>query len=388
MLGQAYSGKGGALLRRFIMFLLFTLLFVPQTISAAAPALGNSVSKTAATTQVPPLKNSAGVSSAPVLTGMRYAVHTDAVTGETKLRLVVDVTGPAEASANLISGAAPKLVVDIKANAGSLAASKNLDGRIAEQVRLAGAAGGSKLIIDLANVIDSSGYRLFTLPSDAKANRPFRVVVDIDRFSPPVTFNFTAGLRNKVIAIDPGHGGSDPGAVGPSGTQEKTVTLAVAQKVQALLEKAGARVIMTRQTDRDVYGPNASGADELGARVAAAGNADIFISIHANSFTSPTAGGTATYYYRKSLYDVILAQNLQDNLIQTGNRTDRGISAANFYVIKRSAMPAALVELAFISNPEEEALLGSPDFQQRMAQGIYQGIDKFFIQAARAGGGQ
>lgn len=383
-------------MQRFIVSVLFVLLFIPQTIVAAAPDLGNSMPEAAAATQMPSLKSNTGVSSnvqmsasAPVLTDIRYAVHTDAVTGEKKLRLVVDVTGPVEAGADIVSDTTPQLVVSIKANPGQLSGSRRkLDGQIAEQARLSEASGGSKLVIDLANVIDDNDYRLFTLPNDIKASRPFRVVIDINRPTPPVNFSFTAGLKNKVIAIDPGHGGTDCGAVGLNGTQEKTVTLAVAQKVQALLEKAGAKVVMTRQTDRDVYGPNASAVDELRARVVAAGKADIFVSIHANSFTDRSVNGTATYYYRKSLYDVMLAQSLQDNLIKAGNLTDRGISSANFYVIKRSTMPAALVELAFISNPNEEALLKNPDFQQRMAQGIYQGIDNFFVQAAKAGGGR
>ena len=382
-------------MRRFFASILFILLFLPQSILAAvAPNLGNGVLEAAAASSVPSLKNSSGAASssrplaAPALTNMRYAVHTDAVTGEKKLRLVVDVTGPVEASANLVADTAPRLVVSIKASPGQLSGSRTLDGQIAERANLAEVSGGSKMVIDLTDAIDNNDYRLFILPNDAKANRPFRVVIDINRPIPPVNFNFTAGLKDKVIAIDPGHGGTDPGAVGLNGTQEKTVTLAVAQRLQALLERAGAKVIMTRQTDRDVYGPNSSATDELGARVVAAGKADIFISIHANSFTDRSVSGTATYYYSKSLYDAMLAQNLQAGLIKAGNLTNRGISSANFYVIKRSAMPASLIELAFISNPNEEALLKAPDFQQRMAQGIYQGIDNFFVQAAKAGGGR
>lgn len=382
-------------MRRFFASILFILLFLPQSILAAvAPNLGNGVLEAAAASSVPSLKNSSGAASssrplaAPALTNMRYAVHTDAVTGEKKLRLVVDVTGPVEASANLVADTAPRLVVSIKASPGQLSGSRTLDGQIAERANLAEVSGGSKMVIDLTDAIDNNDYRLFILPNDAKANRPFRVVIDINRPIPPVNFNFTAGLKDKVIAIDPGHGGTDPGAVGLNGTQEKTVTLAVAQRLQALLERAGAKVIMTRQTDRDVYGPNSSATDELGARVVAAGKADIFISIHANSFTDRSVSGTATYYYSKSLYDAMLAQNLQAGLIKAGNLTNRGISSANFYVIKRSTMPASLIELAFISNPNEEALLKAPDFQQRMAQGIYQGIDNFFVQAAKAGGGR
>ena len=96
---------------------------------------------------------------------------------------------------------------------------------------------------------------------------------------------YSAGLRNKVVAIDPGHGGSDPGAIGVRGSREKELNLILAMKVKTILENAGAKVLMTRIDDIDVSSPDASDRDELRARTMVGNNnrADIFISIHHNS---------------------------------------------------------------------------------------------------------
>ena len=382
-------------MHRRIASFAFVLMLIPQIMFAAAPNISN-LPEAVPAAQLPLLKgDNSPVKSAetsPIeITNMRYAVHNDAVSGESKLRLVIDVSGPVQADAVIKDLPVPRLVVSVKGAAlGSLKSKQVLDGKIAEQVSFSAASGSSMVIIDLPNMIDETDYRVFTLPRDIKADRPYRVVIDINKSVPPVIYNFAPGLKGKVIALDPGHGGSDPGAIGPGGTKEKTVTLAVAQKLQTLLEKAGAKVIMTRRDDRDVYGPNATAVEELNARtiMGATNKADIFVSIHADSFTNAAAGGTSTYYYRKSPYDVMLAQNVQTSIIKAGGLLNRNANPANFYVIKRSIMPATLVELAFISNPDEEKLLISPQFQQRMAQGIYEGLDSFFALAAKRGGGQ
>jgi len=120
---------------------------------------------------------------------------------------------------------------------------------------------------------------------------------------------FTPGLKDKIIVIDPGHGGTDTGIIGPDGIKEKTIILAVALKVKVLLEQAGAKVIMTRIDDRDVFSPNASAVAEVGARVAVANinKADVFINISGNFFVNPNINGTATYYYQKSVYDRVVS---------------------------------------------------------------------------------
>lgn len=326
------------------------------------------------------------------LTQANFAVHTDAVTGEQKLRLVVETSGQVQAAANFVSSPEPQLTVNVKGAAiGRLQQAMKLDGSIANSVNFVRTDdNNSQMLINLPAMLDKSDYRVFVLPSDREANRPFRVVVDITKQLAPVEFNFTPGLKGKVIVIDPGHGGSDPGAIGPGSTQEKAVTLAVSQKVKAALEKAGARVIMTRQDDRDVFGARATAVEELDARTKVANSikADIFLSIHANAFGNRSVGGTSTHYYLKSRYDRMLAGNLQASLVSAVGLNDRGAQTANFYVVKRTLMPAALIETAFLSNPDEEKLLNSPKFQQQLAQGIVDGLDQFFLQAAKKGGGQ
>lgn len=357
--------------RNFFALFIIVIMLIPQILCAAADK--NTVVSTAA-----------GQAS---LTNIRWANHVDAATGALTLRMVIDVTGPVKAEGTLMTAPLPQLIVNIgNAKAGQVA-TMNLDGKVANKINVSSAAGKVQLVIDLPSVIGNSDYRVFTLPGDSKNNKPYRVVVDINKPVPIVNNTFTTGLDKKVIVLDPGHGGSDPGAIGPGKNEEKTVTLAVAQNLKKLLEQAGATVIMTRQTDVDVFGPNASGAEELGARADIANNrkADIFLSIHANSFNSPTVKGTATYYYSKSNYDSLLAQSIQDAYIQVTGLQDRGICQANFYVLKHTVMPASLIELGFISSPDEEKMLMDSQFQQKMAQGIYQGLASFFTQAAGGG---
>lgn len=385
---------GGVRLYRIVVFLLLLLfLIMPQIASAKSPVIAMPQAVPAA--QLPVFKTDtaalqAGLTS-PELTDLRFAVHNDAVTGAKRLRVVIDVTGPVEVDSSVSASPMPQLTINIKgAGTGTASNCLQLDGQIAQQATLSAVDNNSQVLIDLPNMIDDNDYRVFTLSRDVKANKPFRVVVDINKPATTAKLKITSGLRGKVIALDPGHGGSDSGAIGPSRVQEKTVTLAVAQKVQALLERAGAKVLMTRSDDRDVFAPNDSAVDELRARVqvGTSNNADIFVSIHANSFTSPSVGGTATYYYPKTSYDRVLAQSLQDCIVRADGLDDRSINQANFYVIKRTTMPAALIEMAFISNPGEEKLLTTQQFQQKMAQGIVQGLERFFAQASKMGGGQ
>lgn len=347
--------------------------------------------------KAPNLKSNATVSAKldknakPQITALRWANHIDAVTGQSKLRLVLDVTGPVTVASSISGSPVPQLSVVVKgAGPGDIANAYDFDGRIAESLRVAAAGADTNLVLQLPLMLEDTDYKVFTLRNDPANNKPFRVVIDIGQKVPPVKFTFTAGLKDKVIVLDPGHGGSDPGAVGANKTMEKTITLAVAQRLKPLLEKAGAKVFLTRNDDRDVFGPNASAVDELSARTTVANNnkADIFVSIHINSFTNPIAGGIATYYYQKTPYDALLANSIQGAIAPASGLQNRGINAANFYVIKRSIMPAVLTELGFISNPDEEKLMNTADFQQKMAQSIYLGLDKFFTQAARLGGGQ
>ena len=194
---------------------------------------------------------------------------------------------------------------------------------------------------------------------------------------------FLPGIKGKKIVIDPGHGGEDSGAIGPSGVTEKSITLQIAKEVERMLKEAGAKVTMTRTTDTEVSPKHrqATDVDELQARcdVANKAKADIFISIHMDSFTSREASGTTGYYYMKgSAASKRLAAAIQSELVGQLKTTSRGIKTCNFYVVKHTKMPATLIEVAFVSNPKEEKLLTSKKGVQKAAIGIVNGISDFF----------
>ena len=196
--------------------------------------------------------------------------------------------------------------------------------------------------------------------------------------------NEITALSGKRIVIDPGHGGNDAGAIGPTGVMEKNVTLNVSLELKKLLEAEGAQVILTRYDDSTVSpkGAAASDIEELGARcdVANRVGAEIFISIHADAFTRPEARGTTGYYYSKSTTGrgQRLADCIRRNLVEQLGTPRRGTQPCNFYVVKNTDMPATLIELGFISNKDEEKLLGSEDGVKRAAQGILDGIEDYF----------
>lgn len=184
-------------------------------------------------------------------------------------------------------------------------------------------------------------------------------------------------LQNKVIVVDPGHGGSDTGAIGPDNIAEKNVTLNIARDLRKLLSDEGARVIMTRTSDQDVAYDGASDCEELQARVNIANqaNADLFISIHADASVE-SVNGTTTYFYPGSNED--LAQLVQNSMVSQLKLYDRGFQPNDYYVLKYTNMPSILTEAAFISNPKEEKLLMNPGFDKKVAIGIYNGIKKYF----------
>ncbi|MDO4177773.1 MAG: N-acetylmuramoyl-L-alanine amidase [Phascolarctobacterium sp.] len=193
-------------------------------------------------------------------------------------------------------------------------------------------------------------------------------------------YTVSGGIKGKTIVIDPGHGGSDPGAIGASGLKEKDVTLPIAKLLKQELENMGAKVYMSRTTDVDVCKPGASDRDELQARVNAAekNNCDAFISLHINASTNKSVGGFSTYYYPKTDYDLKLARSIQNKLAKNFSLNDLGVREAGFYVIKRSSMPAVLCEMLFISNAKEEKLLQNSWFRKKSARMIAEGIENYF----------
>lgn len=193
-------------------------------------------------------------------------------------------------------------------------------------------------------------------------------------------FRTSGGIDGKIITLDAGHGGSDPGAIGSDGTKEKNITLPITKMLKEILEDKGAKVYMTRTTDVDVFGPNASDAEELQARVNVGEkyNSDMFVSLHINSSVNKNIGGFSTYYYPKTDNDLRLAKNIQNKLAANFGVDDLGVRQANFYVIKRISMPAVLVEMCFISNEKELTLMKGQWFQKKTARLIAEGIEKYF----------
>ncbi|MGM9581936.1 MAG: N-acetylmuramoyl-L-alanine amidase [Anaerovibrio sp.] len=194
---------------------------------------------------------------------------------------------------------------------------------------------------------------------------------------------FTPGLKGKIIALDAGHGGSDVGAIGPTGVTEKGVTLRVATELQKRLVKEGATVLMTRSTDTEVSPKKAKASDieELQARcdVGNDKNADIFISLHMDSFTNSSPSGTTGYYYvNGSKAGQRLAKELSEGIVAALGTGNRGTKSCNFYVVKHTTMPAALIEMAFISNDKEERLMNSDEGVKKAAEGLVNGLISFF----------
>ncbi|HEY8538404.1 MAG TPA: N-acetylmuramoyl-L-alanine amidase, partial [Steroidobacteraceae bacterium] len=223
--------------------------------------------------------------------------------------------------------------------------------------------------------------------------------------------------RDIVIAIDAGHGGVDPGSIGSRGTYEKHVTLQIARRLKEVIDREpGMRAVLTR--DGDYFLP-------LRERIARARRhqADMFISVHADSYRDPSVVGSSVYTLsakgasdesarwladRENAADLIGGVSLDDKdavlasvlldlsqsasmsasveaagmvlneLVRLGNTTNRGVKHAGFLVLKSPDIPSMLVETAFISNPVEEARLKDAKHQQRLAEAIYRGVRAYF----------
>lgn len=193
-------------------------------------------------------------------------------------------------------------------------------------------------------------------------------------------------LSGKTIVVDPGHGGTNR-ALGDFGTEgvgpapEKENVLNVALHLRDLLERAGADVVMTRTTDVNpaqgtVY--ESVGSGQLLARVetAKAADADAFVSIHNDWNADPSVHGTTTYYYHGQSEP--LARHLHRRVVAARGSKDLGVRQKGFMVVREVPMPAALVEVGFLSNPAEAVELAEPDAQKAVAEGLYRGIIDFF----------
>ena len=342
-------------------------------------------------------------------------------------RLVFDLTSPVKHRIFSLEGP-DRLVIDIDvAQLNTDFSSLRLDGSSIDRVRHSFIDGKLRVVLDLnAKVRPKS----FDLPPNDQYG--YRLVVDLEKPSssvitsstpvvsstPPV--NGQGNLRDIIIAIDPGHGGEDPGAIGPNGTREKDVVLAISRELKRLIDaEQGYQAVMIRNGDYFVSLRNRV----LRARQA---NADLFVSIHADGWKSPSARGASVWVLsergassemgrwlasRENSSDLIggvgsvslegkdevlasvlldmsmtasrtssreVANIIHENIQQFARMHKSQVELANFAVLRAPDVPSILIETGFITNPEEEAQLRTSAYQQRMARAIMQGINDYF----------
>ncbi len=210
-------------------------------------------------------------------------------------------------------------------------------------------------------------------PAPVLATRPPRVIEPIappveQPAVPPVT---GTGLRGVTIVVDPGHGGHDPGALGRGPVPEKTINLDIGQEVAERLKSRGARVVLTRNSDKFI---------ELDARAAVADRtkADLFVSIHADSAKRASAAGMTAYIARSAGSASRQAGDHIGAALRRAGFQFRGVHGAGFRVLVGHARPAVLVECGFLSNHSEAAALANPDYRERVAAAIAEGIADHF----------
>ena len=338
--------------------------------------------------------------------------------GPDATRVVLDLSGPAEHALMTLQNP-DRVVIDI---AGARIESTEEDwpanrGYIRQLRAGAQENGALRVVIDLAAPARPNSFAVAP-----NATYGHRLVVDLASpavAGPPVVTKSAqdAHGRDIVVAIDAGHGGVDPGSIGKRGTYEKNVTLAIARRLKERIDREpGMRAVLTRDTDQFV---------EHRERIARARRqrADMFISVHADSFHDRSVAGSSVYVLsargasdesarwladRENAADLIggvklddkdsvlasvlldlsqgasmsaslsAADRVMDELYSIGNVTRRGVKSAGFLVLKSPDIPSILVETAFISNPTEEARLLDPRHQQRLAEAIHKGVRGYF----------
>lgn len=186
-------------------------------------------------------------------------------------------------------------------------------------------------------------------------------------------------LVPQIVVLDPGHGGIDTGAAGQRGVTEKEITLPVCLYLKEYLNLSGARVILTRQEDKEL---SEDLEEDLRLRVdlVKQSRATVFLSIHGNSFPGPGEYGPQTFFMDNHSESERLARCIQAELkkLEPLGENYREAQSSDFYVLRNSPVPAVLVEIGFLSNPEEERLLADPSYQKQLAWHIFAGLVAFW----------
>ncbi|MCL2396706.1 MAG: N-acetylmuramoyl-L-alanine amidase [Defluviitaleaceae bacterium] len=193
---------------------------------------------------------------------------------------------------------------------------------------------------------------------------------------------FATSVNKKIIVIDAGHGGWDPGKVGKNNEEEKTINLAIAEDLQMLLELGGAMVFMTRGDDMALA--DRKNADLL-ARSAMPSDmqAHIFISIHQNAFPQESVKGAQVFYYTGSEASEKLADAIQGRIRSYLDENNRKETKAdkNYLLLRETKTPAVIVECGFLTNNEDLRRLMQQDYQEKVAWAIYLGVLDYFANA-------
>ncbi len=194
-------------------------------------------------------------------------------------------------------------------------------------------------------------------------------------------------ITNRIIGIDPGHGGVDSGALSKEGIEEDDINLKIALKLKRYIEQSGGIAVLTRDEDKGLYTKKSSTlkqmkTEDLKNRKALIEDSacDIFLSIHLNSFTKPKYSGAQTFYSKRFPESQKLAYILQDELRDVLNKENKRLPEINeeVYLLKEMDIPSVLIEAGFLSNDIEAKLLNTSEYQEKVAWSIYAGIIKYF----------
>ena len=198
----------------------------------------------------------------------------------------------------------------------------------------------------------------------------------------------SAPVSEKIIVLDAGHGIPDEGAESKNGTTEASTNLKITMKLKKLLEENGCKVILTRSDENAIYDNSAKTLKEKKVsdiknrvKIANQSSADIFISIHLNKIKEEQYYGWQCFYKNGNEKSEKLAKSIQASLNHAIDRENKreALKIDNVYIVKHVNIPTTIVECGFLSNPEEEKLLLTDDYQNKLAWGIYNGINEYFL---------
>lgn len=199
-----------------------------------------------------------------------------------------------------------------------------------------------------------------------------------------------SNIKNqKTVILDAGHGTPDEGASSKTGITEASINLSITLKTKEFLERNGYKVILTRKNNNGIYDSNCTTIREKKnsdlrnrVKIANQSDADIFVSIHLNKIPEEKYWGWQTFYKNKNEEGKKLAESIQNNLTKVIQKENKRVPLKidNIYIIKNIKVPTTIVECGFLSNDEEAKLLETNEYQEKLAEGIYEGINDYFNQ--------